>query len=257
MPYVSNGGVRIHYQTKGDGSPLVLQHGLTQSIRSWYRAGYVAALTTRHRLILIDARGHGESDKPHDAAAYALSEHVGDVLAVLDALNLPTVHFWGYSMGGWIAFGLAKYTPDRFDTLLIGGAQPYGRTLPASRPDGSDPQAFLEELFGRLGLQNLDATPADIRTELMANDFRALAAAQQDRPSLEDVLPTMTKPCLLYAGEADGIFPRVRACAKQLANAKFVALPGLDHAGAFNEATAILPAATSFLQGAVAGPLIR
>jgi pimeloyl-ACP methyl ester carboxylesterase len=257
MPYVSNGRVRIHYQTEGAGSPLVLQHGLTQSIRSWHRAGYVSALNPLHRLILIDARGHGESDKPHDAAAYALAEHVGDVLAVLDALNLPTAHFWGYSMGGWIAFGVAKYAPDRFDALLIGGAQPYGQTLPPSRPDGSDPQAFLQALFGRLGLQNLDAMPADRRTELMANDFRALAAAQQDRPSLEDVLPTMTQPCFLYAGEADAICPRVQACAKQIANATFVPLPGLDHGGAFNEATTILPPAMSFLQGVARPRLIR
>jgi pimeloyl-ACP methyl ester carboxylesterase len=250
MPYVNNGRVRIHYETEGVGSPLVLQHGLTQSIRSWHRAGYVSALKAHHRLILIDARGHGESDKPHDVAAYALAEHVGDVLAVLDAVNLSTAGFWGYSMGGWIAFGLAKYAPDRFHALLIGGAQPYGRTLPASRPDGSDPRAFLEALFGRLGLQNLDAIPADIRTELMANDFRALAAAQQDRPSLEDVLPTITQPCLLYAGEADVISPRVQECAKKIVNATFVRLPGLDHAGAFNEATMILAPAMSFLQGA-------
>jgi pimeloyl-ACP methyl ester carboxylesterase len=229
----------------------VLQHGLTQSIRSWHRAGYVSALNTHHRLILIDARGHGESDKPHDAAAYVLTEHVGDVVAVLDALNVSAAHFWGYSMGGWIGFGLAKHAPDRFDAIMVGGAHPYGRTLPPSRPDGSDPQAFLEALFGRLGLRDLNAMPADIRTELMANDFRALAAAQQDRPSLESVLPTITRPCLLYSGESDVIFPRVQACAKQIANASFIALPGLDHAGAFNEAAMILPPAMSFLQGAV------
>jgi pimeloyl-ACP methyl ester carboxylesterase len=249
MPYASNGRVRIHYETEGAGSPLLLQHGLTQSIRSWHRGGYVSVLKAHHRLILIDARGHGESDKPHDAGAYALADHVGDVLAVLDALNLSTAHFWGYSMGGWIAFGLAKYAPDRFDAFLIGGAQPYGRTLPASRPDGSDPRALLEALFGRLGLQNLDAMPADIWTELMANDFRALAAAQQDRPSLEDVLPTIPRPCFLYAGEADVIFPRVQACAKQIASATFFPLPGLDHAGAFNQAAMILSPAMSFLLG--------
>src|SRR5262245_9489115 len=250
MPYVANGGIRIHYETEGAGSPLVLQHGLAQSIRSWHRAGYVSALKAHYRLILIDARGHGESDKPHNAAAYALAEHVGDVLTVLDALDVPTGHFWGYSMGGVIAYGLAKYAPDRFDALLIGGAQPYGRTLPASRPDGSDPRAFLESLFGRLGLQNLDAMPTDFRNELLANDFRAMAAAYQDRTSLEEILPTITGPCLLYVGEADVILPRVQDCAKRIANATFVPLPGLDHVAAFNEAAMVLPHALSFLQGA-------
>ncbi len=66
MAYASNRGVRIHYQVEGDGPPLVLQHGLFWSVAGWSRVGYVDALKPHYRLILIDARGHGVSDKPHD-----------------------------------------------------------------------------------------------------------------------------------------------------------------------------------------------
>ena len=152
MPYVTNEGIRIHYEIDGDGPPLVLQHGFTQKVKSWEMAGYVDALKPHYRLIRVDARGHGDSDKPHDPTAYTLYRHVNDVVAVLDVLNLRTAHFWGYSMGGWIGFGMAKYAPRRVDALMIGGAQPYERTLRVSRPDGSDPQAFLKDLFGRLGV---------------------------------------------------------------------------------------------------------
>jgi pimeloyl-ACP methyl ester carboxylesterase len=93
MPYATNKDIRIHYEVDGSGPPLVLQHGFTQKVKSWELAGYVDALRRQYRLIRVDARGHGDSDKPHDTAAYTLSAHSSDVVAVLDALNLPSAHF--------------------------------------------------------------------------------------------------------------------------------------------------------------------
>ena len=81
MPYACNGSVRIHYQVEGRGPALVLQHGFTESLVDWYEAGYVDALKPDYRLVLIDARGHGASDKPHDPDAYLLGERVADVVA--------------------------------------------------------------------------------------------------------------------------------------------------------------------------------
>jgi pimeloyl-ACP methyl ester carboxylesterase len=111
MAYADNRGVRIHYRVEGSGPPLVLQHGFTSSIEDWYEAGYVDALERDYRLILVDARGHGDSDKPQDAEAYPLEKRVGDVVAVLDALKIEKAHFWGYSAGGWIGFGMAEFAP--------------------------------------------------------------------------------------------------------------------------------------------------
>ena len=105
MPHINNQGVRIHYQVEGEGPPLVLQHGGIDSIESWYELGYVDALKTAYQLILIDARGHGTSDKPHDVHAYGLQWVADDIRTVLDEQHLPKAHFWGYSMGGWIGFG--------------------------------------------------------------------------------------------------------------------------------------------------------
>lgn len=150
-------------------------------------------------------------------------------------------------MGGWIGFGMAAHAPERVQSLIIGGAHPYEQKLPpTSRLDGSDPDAFLAALFGRLGV-DLRTIPPAIREELRANDFRALAAAQQDRSSLEAILPTIAVPCCLYAGADDPLFSRAEQCAKSIPDATFFALPGLDHSATFREAPLVLPLVMSFL----------
>jgi pimeloyl-ACP methyl ester carboxylesterase len=107
MPYSNNQGVRIHYEVEGEGPPLVIQHGFTDSIQTWYELGYVDALKRDNRLILVDARGHGASDKPHEPTAYKPESNVADVVSVLTDLDISRAHFFGYSMGAWIAFAMA------------------------------------------------------------------------------------------------------------------------------------------------------
>jgi pimeloyl-ACP methyl ester carboxylesterase len=248
MPYASNQGVRIHYRVEGEGPYLVLQHGYTWNMESWSRSGYVEPLKSHFQLVLLDARGHGESDKPHDPAAYRLPLKVGDVVAVLDALEVRAAHFWGYSMGGWIGWGMAKYAPEQVQGLVIGGAHPYERGVPASsRLDGSDPQAFVEALMRRLGV-DFATLPAAKQAEFFDNDFLALAADQLDRPSLEDMLPTMRMPCFLYSGEADSVTPRMQECVQSVPSATFVSFPGLNHPEAFWRADVVLPAVMKFLR---------
>jgi pimeloyl-ACP methyl ester carboxylesterase len=128
MPYVENQGVRIHYRAEGGGPPLVLQHGSSMKSSLWDACGYVDALNADYRLVLIDARGHGESDKPHDRAAYRWPISVTDVLAVLDAIDSPQAIYWGYSWGGALGFALAKQAPDRIAALIVGGSMPKPRT---------------------------------------------------------------------------------------------------------------------------------
>ena len=249
MPYATNQGVRIHYRVEGDGPPLVLQHGYTWNMESWSRSGYVETLKSRYQLVLLDARGHGASDKPHNPAAYHLPLKVGDVVAVLDALKVRAAHFWGYSMGGWIGWGMAKYAPERVQGLVIGGSHPYGRITPASRRlDGSDPRAFVEALTRRVGFE-FSTLPASKQAEFFDNDFLALAADQLDRPSLEDMLPTMKMPCFLYGGDADSVTPRMQECVRQMPNVSFASFPGLNHPETFWRADVVLPPVMKFLDG--------
>jgi pimeloyl-ACP methyl ester carboxylesterase len=130
-----------------------------------------------------------------------LQKRVGDVVAVLDALHIQKAHFFGYSMGGWIGFGMAKYAPERVHALIIGGAHPYAdHSWDVFRQvDGTDPEAFITALEAVVE-QHI---PPEVRSLVLANDLQALAAAAQERPSLEDVLPTMIMPCSRLVGESD------------------------------------------------------
>lgn len=247
MAYADNQGVRIHYQVEGEGAPLVLQHGFADSLESWYELGYVPALRNDYRLILVDARGHGASDKPHDPDAYALHRRVGDIVAVLDTLNLTNAHFWGYSMGGWIGFGIAAYAPERVQDLIIGGQHPYARNTAfmrqiIERGMAQGREAFvvgMEETFGSLD--------AEYKARLLTADLEAFLAMTQDRASLEEVLPTMSMPCCLYTGEQDPVYEAVKVCSRQIPHITFVSLSGLNHAEAFVQSERILPHITKFL----------
>jgi pimeloyl-ACP methyl ester carboxylesterase len=245
MPFAESRGVHIHYQVEGNGPPLVLHHGFSGSLELWRQFGYVEALHHDYQCILLDARGHGASDKPHDSRAYELLRRVGDVVAVLDALNIPKAHFLGYSMGGWIGFGMAKYVPERVHALLLGGAHPYAdHSWDAFRQvDGRDPEAFVAALESVVAQR----IPPEFKPSVLANDLQALAAAAKERPALEDVLPTMTMPCLLFVGEADARYPAVLECAKHMAHATLALLPGCNHAAGFLRSDLVLPHVTRFL----------
>jgi pimeloyl-ACP methyl ester carboxylesterase len=244
--------VRIHYRTEGSGPPLVLQHGFTSSIESWYEYGYVDVLKHEYRLILVDSRGHGASDKPHDSAAYRLERRVGDVVAVLDALAVEKAHFWGYSMGGWIGFGMAEFAPARVDRLVIGGQHPYAKSLALFREmmqtgiaQGRDAfAAAVEQAFGTL-------SPAYI-ARLREADHKAYLAHAQDRTSLESLLPKMAMPCCLYVGESDRLSPcnDVKAASRLIPHARFFSLPDLNHLQAMVRSDLVLPCVMPFLQGA-------
>lgn len=246
MPYANHGGIRIRYEVEGTGPPLVLHHGTSGSGEDWKDLGYVDALRRDHQLIMVDARGHGGSDKPHDPAAYDLPLRVADVTAVLDDLGIGQAHFFGYSLGGWIGFGLAKYAPERLSSLILGGAHPYAENMQAFRVLASAGPAVVvalaERTFGRY------PTPA-FRARLAGNDFKALAALSQDRTSLADILPTIRIPCLLFAGEADPRLPQVQESVKHIADATFFVLPACDHLTALARSDLVLPEVSSLLNG--------
>ena len=124
MPYASNNGVRIHYKVEGTGPPHALKHGSFGSEEDWFDLGYVGPQQHNHRLILIDARGHWTSDKPHDSCDYEIPLRFADVTAVLDDLEIHRGDFFGYSMGGWIGSSDVLATMAMPCLLFAGEADP-------------------------------------------------------------------------------------------------------------------------------------
>ena len=106
-------GVRLHYFDVGEGSPVVLIHGYTANAEDkWFSTGVAPALSARHRVVAIDCRGHGRSDKPHDPMKYG-PQMADDVVELMDHLAIERAHLHGYSMGGGIVTQLLVRYPDR------------------------------------------------------------------------------------------------------------------------------------------------
>jgi pimeloyl-ACP methyl ester carboxylesterase len=121
MPFVENRGQRIHYEVEGSGPLVVLQHGLLVDVESWKAASFVSELSDRYTVASIDSLGHGLSDKPADPALYSQSQRAGDIVAVIDDLEVERAHLIGHSMGAWMGVGVAKHHPERLASLTIGG----------------------------------------------------------------------------------------------------------------------------------------
>lgn len=117
MPFADPASGRIHYRIDGrDGAPvLVFSNSLGADLSMW--DPQVAALASRFRVLRYDTRGHGESAVP--AGPYDIAQLGGDVVALLDRLELPRVHFCGLSMGGAIGQWLALNAPRRLDRLVL------------------------------------------------------------------------------------------------------------------------------------------
>ncbi|MEE8046550.1 MAG: alpha/beta hydrolase [Dehalococcoidia bacterium] len=244
MPFADNDGIRIHYQVEGEGPPLLLYHGAAGSLDDWRHDGYVEELNRDYQLILMDGRGHGASDKPHDPEAYYMEHLVGDVVAVLDDLGIGSAHYFGFSRGGYVGFNIAKLAAERVRSLIIGGANPKWKP-PAPNVKSADagPEALVAVIE-----RSRPVSPA-WKDQLMANDFEALSAASKGssmRPDLEDDLPSMTMPFLVYGGEFDGNVEDMEY-ADRLPNATFVSLPGLDHLQSFSRSDLVLPHVKKFL----------
>lgn len=252
MPFVDNDGVNIYYEVEGEGDPLVLQHGLIMNLKGFRRYGYTEKLRKKYRLILIDARGHGRSDKPHESDAYRLRNFVNDIVAVLDEIGVERSHFLGYSMGGSIGLGIGIYSPDRFRSLIIGGM---GMEETDSKEEINRRRAFIDVF--REGMKATvawferiyGALSPELREDVMGNDPEALIAcwSVREHVGFEDRLPLVDLPCLLYAGDQDYLYQRAKRTAEIIPNARFVSLPGLDHFGGLGHSEVVLPNVLNFL----------
>ncbi len=118
-------GLKLAFFDEGDpaGAPVVLVHGFASSASvNWVHPGWLKTLgDAGYRVIAMDNRGHGQSDKPVDPEAYRPWVMADDVVALLDHLAIPEAHVFGYSMGARISVFAALAHPDRVRSLVLGG----------------------------------------------------------------------------------------------------------------------------------------
>jgi pimeloyl-ACP methyl ester carboxylesterase len=215
--FVNNQGIRIHYEVEGKGPPLALVHGRGLSLEMWRTFGYTTALGKVYQLILVDIRGHGQSDKPSGPEPLRPDAMASDVVAVLDDVGVAKAHFLGYSMGGTIGWVVATTAPTRLLSLIPGGATPYG---------------FHTEAEKAYFVTQLGAPPEIARW-----------------PGVADQLAHLTLPSLLFVGDNDPNRDDLAEAVKIMPNAAFVSFPGLDHLHVIQKSDLILPHVTKLLAG--------
>jgi len=237
-------GTRIAFEAHGAGAPLCLLHGFSDAGASWTAAGYTEALVSAgHRVVLIDARGHGNSDHPTLPAAYCGRHLMADLTAVLDALGLQRTAVMGFSMGGVSALAAAAFLSGRVTAAVTIGAHPYAEDL-----------SWLRTLLAG-GIRRWIAAVEDhgytldpeVRTRLAANDLHALRAlASQDRSDFSAALAASRRPVLALLGERD---PRITAlpAMRRMPRVQVLKLIGANHFASFLAARDALPEITRFL----------
>jgi pimeloyl-ACP methyl ester carboxylesterase len=242
MPFATNGqdGARVYFEDQGgDGAAVVLHDGFADSVedlREWALADALAS--EGFRVIFVDHRGHGRSDKPHDPAAYAPGR-VADAVAVLDGRGIERAHFVGRSWGGRLCFGIGEHAPGRVRSLVIGGNQPYAwPDSPISRAVGQALAAAREQLSSEPLVRAFEAFwdiefPSPQRERLLDNDPLALHAAwnaaMAEGPISAD-LGRWRVPCPIFIGAADAHFLEgARRAADEIPDAELLVLEEADH----------------------------
>ena len=246
MAYARNSldGALVYFEDGGvDGVPVVILGGFLDPValvRDAPIARALQQLAPEFRLVFIDHRGHGRSDKPHAAEAYDMRLRVEDVVAVLDALGIVRAHVVGLSWGGRLAFGIGEHAPERARSLVVVGQQPYAidpegplarlvrRALEASDEEGIEAlvRAF-EAVVGRY--------PEPIRAAYLAGDaaaMRAAFAAAMSEGAVSERLGEWDLPCLICVAADDvDFFAQARLAAEEIPGAAFVSIEGTDHLG--------------------------
>lgn len=225
--FASYDGTAIAYSVKGSGPDVLLVHGHGgNQVLNWIFPGVRDALVgAGRRVIGIDLRGHGDSDKPHDPAAYENEALRRDVQALLDHLGVTGVDVVGYSMGSLITVQLAC-SDTRVRTILLGGAGMPGDSGRDTRMT-TDPEAVytaasaaeLADPDARRLREFLDVTGAD-RLSLLA--MGRAAPGGLPRVDLLDM------PCLILTGADDDVVGSPQLLADLIPGARVELLPG-DH----------------------------
>ena len=249
MPTIDRDGTKIHYEVHGSGPPLILTHGYSSTSAMWH--GQIEALSKRHRLILWDMRGHGQSDYPGDPSAYSEALTVGDIAALLDQVGAAKAIVGGLSLGGYMSLAFYRAHPERVRALLIIDTGP-GFKKDDTREAWNKRAHDTADRFEQHGLDVLKSASRE-RSSVSHRDARGLARAargmltQRDARVIE-LLPEIKVPSLVVVGADDTPFLAASDyMAAKIPGAKKVVIPAAGHAVNIDQPRAFIDAVVRFL----------
>ena len=224
--FTASDGVKIHYLTAGTtGSWVVLIHGYSDSAqRMWFTTGIAPALAKNHRVVAIDNRNHGESDKPQPNG----TGRAMDVIELMDHLKIQKAHIHGYSMGGGMTGQLLGIAPQRFITAGFGGSG-MTETDPELRAKAASMDEKLPKAEGQ------DAAAMDRFRSRVAAARPTTAPAPNTSPvSLNTAAPAVDLsklriPIIAINGAFDNPYSKTHRLWREAATFQNVILPGKTH----------------------------
>jgi len=227
----TSGGVRIAFSDDGagDGAAILLIHGFASNRDvNWRYTGWIKALTEAgFRVVAVDNRGHGDSEKLYDPACYPSPLMAADAGRLLDHLGIARAHVIGYSMGARIAALLALARPQTVDRLVFGGLgmgliEGVGAPAPIVAGLEAASLADVVDPVGRAFRQFAEQTGSDLRA------LAACMRSARQRLSREEV-GRIAAPTLVAVGEKDTIGGSPEGLAALMPNAEALTIPRRDH----------------------------
>jgi pimeloyl-ACP methyl ester carboxylesterase len=246
----SQGGVGLHVEEAGAGTPVLFVHEFAGDHRSW--EPQVRSLSRRYRCVTYAARGYPPSDVPADPAAYSQELAVADALAVLDHLGIERAHVVGLSMGAFCTLHLGLRHPGRTASLVVAGCG-YGAHPDARGSFRAESQAIADAFQGqgasavaptygagpaRVQFQNKDRRGWEefvrqLSEHSSEGSALTMRGVQRERPSLYDLtdaLRALEVPTLLMVGDEDeGCLEASLMLKRTIPSAGLVVLPRTGH----------------------------
>lgn len=240
MPFfTATDGARLYYEVTGEGAPLLLVAGQAQDRANW--TGARDDFAARHRVIVFDHRGTGDSDKP-EQPAYSTRGFANDAIALLDALGIARAHVYGTSMGGRITQWLAVDHPERVGAIVLGCTTPGNAHGVARAPEVSavlasgDPARMMPYMvspaWAAAHQPFLRSVTADILSRPVPPHARKLHYLASEAHDTWDQLPSITAPTLVLHGSADEVNLPANAqlIAQRIPGAALHIIPDARHA---------------------------
>ena len=195
--FTSFDSTKIYYEVKGDGFPVILIHGFSGTGQGWKTcAVYNDLLKEGYKVILIDQRGNGRSDKPHNESAYANDAEAKDIIGLMSSLNFKHYDAVGYSRGSIILSRLLILDKRIHKAVMGGMGDAY------TNPEWPRRVHAYRALMGDTSLHDVDDMVKYIRSQHF--DELSLAYQQKYQPSTSvKELASVRKPVLIIRGTED------------------------------------------------------
>jgi pimeloyl-ACP methyl ester carboxylesterase len=219
--YAAVDGIKLYYATIGTGSPVVLLHGGLANSDYW--GNQVRALMPRHRVILLDSRGHGRSTR--DARPYGYDLMADDVVALLDTLQVPRADVVGWSDGGILGLDLALRHADRVGKIFAFAAN----TVTSGVKDDVQKNPTFARYIARAGREYARLSPTPSQYDAFVDQISHMWASQPNWSDGE--LRTIKTPVLVVDGDHDEAIKREHTeyMAATIPDAGLLILPNVSH----------------------------